>query len=135
MKNKKMNSSGLSLVEIIIYAAIFSVISLVLVSFLVGAIRAWINAKTQRDLVVGAQHTLNIITQVVRPAQNIYLPESSLGVTLGALSVTTEQNPPAHNVKFYVANNILYEQAGATAAFAITPNNISVSQRLVESLQ
>ena len=133
-KNKKINSSGVSLVEMIIYAAIFSTISLVLVSFLVGAMRAWINAKTQRDLVVGAQHALNVVSQVVRPAQNIYLPESSLGVTLGALSVTTEQNPPTHNVKFYVANNTLYEQDGAAAAFAITPNNISVSQFQINTI-
>lgn len=133
-KNKKINSSGVSLVEMIIYAAIFSTISIVLVSFLVGAMRAWMNAKTQRDLVVGAQNALNIVAQVVRPAQNIYLPESSLGVNLGTLSMTTEQNPPTHNVKFYVTNDILYEQDGAAPAFAITPDNISVSQFQINTI-
>jgi len=133
-KNKKINSSGVSLVETIIYAAIFSTISMVLVSFLVGAMQAWINVKAQRDLVTGAQHAINIIAQVIRPAQNIYLPESSLGVNLGALSMTTEQNPPTHNVKFYVTDSTLYEQDGAAPAFAITPDNISVSQFQINTI-
>jgi len=134
LKGKKVNSSGLSLIETLIYAAIFSTISIVLVSFLVGAMRSWINAKSQRDLVTGAQHALNIITQAVRPAQNIYLPGSSIGVTLGALSVTTEQNPPAHNVRFYVTDGSLYKQDGDAPAFAITSDNISVSQFQINTL-
>jgi type II secretory pathway component PulJ len=133
-KNKKTNSFGISLVEMVIYAAIFSTISIVLISFLVGALQAWTSAKTQRDLIMSAQNTLNIIAQVIRPAKNIYLPESSLGVNLGALSVTTEQNPPAHNVKFYVTNNTLYEQDDAAPAFAITPDNISVSQFQINTI-
>jgi prepilin-type N-terminal cleavage/methylation domain-containing protein len=125
MKIKNMNSQkGFTLIEILIYVAIFSMI--------VGALFAFSfsfdgsRLQSQLMLEVNDQGTslIRTITQSIRGAVLVDTP--MVGAIAETLSINTK-NPISNPTVFFINNEALYVSEGASAQIALTNNKVKIT--------
>lgn len=86
-KIKKFNK-GFSLVEIIIYLAIFSMISILVINSFITVMSAFNITRTNRDLVESGINSMERISREIRQADSIDVVNSNL--TLGILQLNSK---------------------------------------------
>lgn len=121
------NKNGFSLIETIIYVAIFSVFIIALVSFGSSMTASRLHNQTVLEINDQGAKIMKTITQVLRNANNVNSP--SISNTASSLSVAT--GVPATNPTIFSENGgILYVAEGAGGQIALTNNKVIVSNLL-----
>jgi len=115
---------GISLVETIVYIAIFSMFVVSLASF--STTLSTTRLHTQGVLEVNEQGSqiLRLITQTIRNADGVNSP--SISASSATLSIETGV-PATNPTTFYASGGVLYITEGSGSAVALTNNKISVS--------
>ncbi len=81
-------SKGYSLIELVIYIALFVVISIVIVQSLVFVMKTYANARSFRALQQNGELVMERITREVRQSNTVSTASSVFGVTPGTLVVS-----------------------------------------------
>ncbi|MFA6354852.1 MAG: type II secretion system protein [Candidatus Paceibacterota bacterium] len=127
MKNNFKNKKGFTLVEILIYVVIFSILVTAMVSF--GSSMTSARLKNQMTLEVNDQgaKVMKIIVDAIQNAHSVNSP--TIASSASSLSVVTEI-PSTSPTVFYESSGILYTTEGGMQPIALTNNKVVVSNLL-----
>jgi len=124
MKINLKNKAGFSLVELMLYIAISSVIILVISFFLVTLLQT--RAKSQTIVEVEEQGfaAMNTITQILRNAKNIQSPATSTSASLLIIDVADVNKNPT---RIEILNNAISLKEGTANTVVLTNPKVTAS--------
>src|SRR3989338_2162755 len=100
--NKTDKNYGFTIIEFIIYIALFAFVMLFLVQFLVGILASQVQTKAREEVINNAVSAINRIDFEVRHATRIYDPTSVFSSDNGQLSLVTPKDPGQDELETYV---------------------------------
>ncbi|MFA9288628.1 MAG: type II secretion system protein J [Weeksellaceae bacterium] len=124
MKIQNSHKSGFTLVEILLYLGISTVIISTASFFIISMLQTQARNRVASQVETQGVQVLQQITQAVRNARQINTPAA--GVTATSLSVQTV-TPATNPTVFNLNNGILQLTAGAGAATALHSNTVTAS--------
>ncbi len=115
---------GFTLIEMLLYMAILSIVILAFSSFLFLSYSSRIKATVIADVEQQGNQTMSIVTQNIRNAQSVTSPIS--GASANSLTVT-EYSAPLSPTIFAQTGNKLQITEGSNSAVDISSNRVIVS--------
>ena len=92
---------GFTLVETLIYVALFGMLSIMLVSSLTAMLRSYTEMRARHDVLNSARVVLERVTREVRGADSVDVGSSTLGTSPGVLKLnTTDSGGTSKTVQF-----------------------------------
>lgn len=96
------NNKGLTLIEVIVYIGLLSLVIVLASQFVLGILRASISAGAQEELISSIEQATNAIDRELRGAKSVYVPTSAFNANPGQLSLVTTQHLPAGEQATYI---------------------------------
>lgn len=107
-KERKFYSKGFSLLEIVIYVSLFSVIAAVSMSALFQTIKAFSDLRVSRNINDSSVSVMERLTRDIKSATTVDLANSTFGASPGRLTLSTvNASGTATTVEYYVATSSL----------------------------
>ena len=129
MRSFPSKSGGYSLIELVIYLAIFIGISVVIIHSLVSIMRTYATAESYRRLQNNGELAMERIVREVRQANSITAGASTFDTSPGTLSIaSTDEDSVNHIIVFDVADGALRMTDNADSG------NLTSSEVVVSSL-
>ncbi len=122
---------GFTLVEMLVYTALFALMVSALVAFMSTLSQSRIRNQAVLEVNDQAAQVMRVITQNVRNATSVSSP--SIGTSGSSLSVNTVL-PATTPTTFTVSGGTLYITQGSGGAVALTNNRVAVSNVLFSNL-
>lgn len=123
----KKNGAGFTLMEVLVYISVFSIIILTISSFVIWSIRSTVKAKVMRETLDSAGRAMKILTYEIREAESIYIPTT----TLNQLSLQTAHYLPEGEkttyIDFYLCGEQLCLKKESQNPIALTSDKVEVS--------
>ena len=123
----KKTNNGYSLIEMIIYVALLSAISLLVVSTIVSFTKSYRTLVALRVLDHSAISAMERMTRDIRGATNIDISQSVFGLTNGVLTIVTTSNGIGTTTKFYLDNGAVKIDVNGIYFGPLTPSNASIT--------
>lgn len=119
---------GYSVVELIIYLALFAILSIAIINALIIAMKSFAEVKTMRALASTASLTMERMSREIRGAQSIDTAGSTFDASPGVLSLNTlDGSGAARTVVFDVASGALRLKENGTVTGTLTDAHESIS--------
>ena len=122
---------GFTLIEMLIYIGIMSVVVLVIGAFIPQLIMSNLYLQAKGQTLDNARSALKTIEYELKRSAAIYAPTSVFGTSPGQLSLESAENAPAGEnntfIDFYVDNNRLYLKKEDNQAEIMTAEKIVIS--------
>ena len=126
-----INSKGFTLIELVIYAALLVVVSVVAISFFIQVVGVTESSRRSREALDNAKRALDVMSQEIKNSKAIYTPTNIFGVHPGQLSLETIRDLPADEnstyVDFYVDDERLYIKKEGQGAELVTSEKVKVT--------
>jgi prepilin-type N-terminal cleavage/methylation domain-containing protein len=126
-----MKKRGFTLIEILVYIAVLSIIILSVSSFFLWAVRSNAKTKIMRETLDNARRAMEIITYEIKEAESIYGPTSVFGSHPGQLSLETVKYLPAREtatyIDFYLCGDSLCLKKESQNPVALTSGRVKIS--------
>lgn len=133
--NKIKNENGFSLVEMIIYACILSVLTIVTINAIFSSVRSFAEFRVERDLNSSAISLMERLTREIRSAYAVDVTQSSFNVNPGRLTVMDKNAGGADTaVEFYVENNLIKIKENGVATGSLVSSSTVVTNFIVRSM-
>lgn len=131
-KSKKLNR-GITLIELLVYISISTLIILSIFTFVVSLIKAQAKVSMERETWESSQRAIDQITRELQKATVINEEVSSFDVNPGVLDFETYQydNDDIINMKVYESGNRIYIQT-TTYNDAMTSDDIDITNLTFE---
>jgi|SRR3989344_590171 len=100
--NKTDKNYGFTIIEFIIYIALFAFVMLFLVQFLIGILESQVQTKAREEVINNAVSAINRIDFEVRHSARVYDPTSVFSSDNGQLSLATRKDPGIEETETYV---------------------------------
>jgi type II secretion system protein J len=127
MKNIS-KKNGYSLVEMIVYLAIFSIVSIAVINSFIVVMSSFSVTRTNRDLLESGSSAMERISREIRQAVNIDIANSTLGTSTGILQLnSTDSGGDPVIIKFSVTNGALNIYQGGVLTGSLLGQNIIVT--------
>lgn len=127
---KKRISGGFTLVEILIYVGVLTVIVSAVSSFFLWATRSNAKNKAEIEALESARTALGIMTSEIREAYSIYSPTSVFLSSEGQLSLETTKYLPLNEtysfIDFYLCGEQICFKKEGQDPFAITSDKAEI---------
>jgi len=130
MKNF-MSPRGFTLIETLIYVAIFGILVTALTSFASALITTRIANQLVFEVNDQGSQAIKILTQTLRNAKQVNSP--TIGNTAANLSIVTE-SPATSPTVFSASGGVLYITEGSDSSVALTNKNVTVSNLLFSNV-
>lgn len=126
--NKKQKNKeqvwGFTLIEIVIYIALFSILTIAAINSIFNILTAYQKGQYKKSAINEANYALKTIIAEIEQSRKIYTPTSSFGVTNGQLSLETIQNIPTDETygfeDIYLDNGKIWLKRENQNAIALT---------------
>lgn len=129
MKDTKIK--GYSIVEIMVYIAIFAFLSMVVINSFINVMSAFNNTRTYRDLSESGSIVMERISREIRQAKTINITNSVFNSTNGVLELNSTSSAGTSKViKFMISGNALNIYQDGTLVGNLLKQNISPSSLL-----
>ena len=117
---------GFSLIETLVYLAIFATFSVLVINSFILVVASFTNTRTNRDLLEGGSNVMERISREIRQAKNIDVTNSTLGSSPGVLQLnSTDSSGTAETIKFSITNGALNIYQNGTLQDTLLGQNIS----------
>lgn len=134
-----VNKKGFTLVEILVYIAIFAILMVVISSFVLGLIKANTKYQTKREVVENAMNITKTLSYEIQQASSIYTPTSVLGSNPGQLSLETTLNMPTDEkrtyIDFYLDGGNLYLKREGADSLKLNSANTKITNLVFEKFK
>ncbi len=131
---KKLSSqSGVSLIEMLIYIAIVSVLALAFSNFALDVTGTSTKARVKQDVVQNARFGLERINQAIREANGVNTGSSTFGISPGVLSLSMD-NAAVNPTVFDISGGVLRITEGVGSPEELTQSDLSVSSLIFTDL-
>ena len=127
----RVSSSGFTLVEVLVYAIIFSISAVFLVGILIAVTRTQLSQTSVNEVNQQLSFVTNTIQRLVRDASVI---ENDAGVSSSTL-VLRMASSTADPTRIYSSSSVLYLAEGTAVPVALTNEKVSVSNFSINKLQ
>jgi len=129
---KALNSKGgFTLIEVLVYVAVLSIIVLAVSSFFLWTVRSNTKAMVMRETLYNAERAMMVMTQEIKEAKSIYTPTSVFNTHPGQLSLeTTKYSPPGEEttyIDFYLCDSQLCFKKEFQNPNALTSDRVEVT--------
>jgi prepilin-type N-terminal cleavage/methylation domain-containing protein len=129
MKNK---ADAFTLIEVLIYVAILSIILLIVAGFLLWSGRSNTKAKVINETTYNARRAIEIVSHEAKEAIGVYVPTSLFADPSGQLSLETlNYLPPGETttyIDFYLCSDQICLKKENQDPISITSNNIIINR-------
>lgn len=123
-------SKGLSLVEVVLYVGLFSLLSIIAVNAILQTVTAFANLRSSRDMNDSAVKVMERLTRDIKSATSVDLANSVFGANPGKLSLfTVNASGTPLTVLYYVSSSTLSVKENGVDKGALTS-----SRSLVDGL-
>lgn len=104
----KRSSLGFSLIEIVLYVSLFSVVSAISMNALLQTIKSFNNLRVSRNINDSSVSVMERLTRDIKSATTINLAQSTFGTSPGRLTLNTvNASGTPMTVEYYVASSSL----------------------------
>ena len=135
MKFPFQKNAGTSLVEALIYIALFAVFSIFFIQVLGVMTQSFSQTKSNNYLLDSGYNALERISREVRGASSVDAGNSTLGTSLGVLALnTTDSGGAAKTVKFDVSGGVLRLTENGTVTGNLTGGTVTVSSLIFRKI-
>ena len=121
VKSQKILENGFSMLELLIYMAIFSLISLGLINLISTLNKGWVRSQVESEVQQNLRYATNLISQDVKKARSVTLP------TAGSSGETLDLDISGQSYQYFLTGTTLQKKVGAGAAEDITSNKVKVT--------
>lgn len=137
MKNKIIkNNRGSSLVELLAYIFLLSIIVLVLTQTIVAMISSYRNIKIVRLIENSAMLSMERITREIRNAVSVDVGNSILGLSPGKLTLNSNDSAgTVKTVEFYLENLLIKVEENNVYQGPLSNQNTSVTSLIFDHMQ
>lgn len=127
MRIKNSLKNGYSLVEMIIYVSILSIITVSITTTLLSFVASYRDIKALRIVDNSAVDSLERMTRDIRGATIVDDANSTLGSSPGVLTVVTGTGGNSTTTKFYLQSNVIKVDVNGVYSGPITLSGATVS--------
>jgi type II secretory pathway pseudopilin PulG len=131
-KQKYSKGAGFTLVEMLVYIAIVSMVGGVLTSVLISNLRAYDKSQARQNVLNNVHDSLRIITEEIKYAKSVYTPTSVFASDSGQLSLEVTFNLPAGEnityIDYYLDGGRIYEKREGLLTLPITSERVFVER-------
>ncbi|MEK7585745.1 MAG: hypothetical protein AAB477_00725 [Patescibacteria group bacterium] len=125
--NKKYKS-GYSIAEIIVYLAVFTLLSITVINSFIVVLGSYNNTRTNRDLLESGSAVIERVSREIRQAKNIDVVNSTLASSPGVLQLnSTTSGGTAMVIKFSVTSGALNLYQDGTLIGNLLGQNVSAT--------
>ena len=124
MKKMFHNQKGFTLIEMVLYVSVCSIILLSLSTFLTFLLGARVRSQAITEVNQQGFQVMYQLTQTIRNGRSIQVP--SIGTSSSTLSITTA-NPILNPTIFTVSSSTFTIKEGSTASIPLTNSRVRVS--------
>ncbi|MBZ9572046.1 type II secretion system protein [Patescibacteria group bacterium] len=125
-----MKEVGFTLMEILVYIAVLSIVIIAISSFLIWSIHSNTKAKVMRETLNNARRVMEMMTYEIKEAKSIYIPTSVFNSHPGQLSLETVKYLPEGEkntyIDFYLCDTKLCFKKESQASFALTSDSVEI---------
>ena len=125
--NKKPNQSGVTLIEAVIYIAVFSLVVGAVTTFLIDVIKLKNKTQAERVTYQEARYIMERVNNRIRLAPGIDTGNSVFNSDEGQL-VLKSPEVPTNLTTFYLQDGNVYEQIGENPVAIINSSDVTVTQ-------
>lgn len=128
---------GFTLLETLVYVALLTIVSVILVNFILDITRSYAKARVKSAVFSQTQRVLETITKEIKQAKSIYTPTSYFGtgdskrqLSLETLNPVVGGLPTGENstfVDFYLDNQKIYVKRENQTAETLTSDLIKIT--------
>ncbi len=98
---------GLTILEIVIYFSMLSVLTVVVISSLMNLFKSYSVIKLHQNIETSAIQVMDKLTRDIRDANEIAIDESAFGVPLGSIAVNITTDSVTDKYKYYNASGTI----------------------------
>lgn len=128
------NQSGYSLIEMIIYVAVLSVVSLLIINTVLSFNKSYQNVLVLRRLDHSAIDAMERITREIRLSRQIDGANSSFGSNPSVLSLVSRIEGGTKTTKFYLDNGTIKIDLDGNYFGPLTTSQVSVTSLIFNSI-
>ncbi len=133
---KLSNKNGVSLVEMIIYVALLTSVTTLVVNGLVTMSKTYNDLRLSKNVTTSANSALTRMVYEIRQAQSVDATQSTFITSPGQLTLnTTPAGGSQTTVKFYLQNGVLKSMVGGVEEGQLTLSNTTVSNLIFSRIQ
>ncbi len=135
IKYNKIRTKGFTLVETIVYLALFVVLLVGIINSVLILTSSYRNVRVARSIESSAINTMDRIIREVRNAESIDYSQSNFGINPSALSLNTvDELGNTGTVRFYVQGNRVFLQENGVLSGPLTNANVTVSSLIFRNI-
>jgi len=135
---KKESQRGTTILEIIVYTALFGIIAIIISNFLIQIVNAYNISRAEREVLSNGRLLLETVTKSLSEAEEIYTPTSAFNKDLGQISLVTKTNvKPEHEtafIDFWVDNGRLWMRKEGANPSALSAASVRIGKFRLERL-
>ncbi|MES2985928.1 MAG: hypothetical protein V4686_02270 [Patescibacteria group bacterium] len=121
---------GLTILEIVIYLSMLSVLCVVVISSLMSLFKSYSVIKLHQNIETSAIQVLDKMTRDIRDSGEVVLGQSSFGVPQGSVAVNVVTNSVTDTYRYYSENNIIKLSKNDVYLGNLTQNGVYVNSFL-----
>ncbi|MBL7154936.1 MAG: type II secretion system protein [Candidatus Portnoybacteria bacterium] len=135
-----MDKKGFTLIELVIYTAVFTIVTIMLTLFIFNLIRVQAKIRMSKEVSENTQRAMEIMLWEIKHAQSVYTPTSIFDSSPGQVTLETSQNAPAGEettyIDFYLgSDDRLYLKREEQEAEALAPKDIKINALIFNYLR
>lgn len=130
-QKQKISAAGLTLIEVLVYIAIFAVISVIVIQTILSANASFAGLRASKDINISAVSALDALAREIRAANSVNDTASVFGASPGALFLATTNGASA-SVAFRVENDVLVFYRDGALIGSLLSGSTTVSELLFE---
>lgn len=133
IETKSKNNRGYTLVEMVIYLGILSLISVVIITTLFSFVSTYRNLTALRLAENSGIYSMERISRDLLSATSIDSTNSTLGTSPGVLTIVTSDSTNSTTTKYYVDSGVLKVDINGTYLGPLTGSGVSVTNLVFQS--
>ena len=119
---------GFSLVEVLLYAGLFSLLLVSMVGMIIGMSRAYSYLSFSKRIQTSAITAVDRMVRDIRSAESVNQSQSAFGVSPGVLTInTTAMASSSQTIQFFVSSGVLRVKSGGVDVGPLTLPGVTVS--------
>lgn len=135
---KNRTARGTTILEIVVYTALFGVIAIIVSNFLIQVVGAYNISRAEREVLSNGRLLLETITKSLSESEGIYTPTSAFANDLGQISLVTKTGvQPEHQtayIDFWVDNGRLWMRKEGVSPSPLSAASVRVGKFRLERL-
>lgn len=121
------NFTGFTLIEILVYIAVLSIVIVTVVSFVIWSIHSYTKARVMRETLDSAKRAIEVMTQEIKDARSIYAPTTdSSQLSLETIKYLPSGESTSYG-DFYLCDSRLCFKKESQDPIALTSDNVEIN--------